>query len=130
MIFYKSQIMSQRDLKSFKCSSLYSKFEVPRDPGGLPWPGRPALLCQLHAGLSHPALAAQTSCLFRLTRLPRSLALALGVHSAWGALPLWVCLADLISTLKYCSNVSFSVRSTLLPLLNLAAALFSFFPPL
>lgn len=91
---------------------------------------RPALLCQLHAGLSHPALAAQTSCLFRLTRLPRSLALALRVHSAWGAFPLWVCLADLISTLKYCSNVSFSVRSTLLPLLNLAAALFSFFPPL
>ena len=32
--------MSQRDLKSFKRSSLYSKFEVPRDSGGLPWPGR------------------------------------------------------------------------------------------
>lgn len=93
-------------------------------------PGRPALLCQLHAGLPRPALAAQTSCLSQTHQAPPSLALALGVHSAWGALSLWACLADLISTLKHWTNIGFSMRPTLLPLLNLAAALFSFFLPL
>lgn len=85
-------------------------------------PGRPALLCPLHAGLPRPALAAQTSCLSQAPQAPPSLASALGVHSAWGALPRWACLADVISALKHGANTGFSVGPALLPLLSLAAA--------
>ena len=119
--------MSQRDSKSFKHSSLYSKWnskspkihEVLRGPTGRHCSAARTAI------RSHPALATRTSCLFRLTRLPPSLALALASTPPGMVFPFG--FARLASS-SPSSIVQMSASqwglSTLLPLLNLAPVLF------